>query len=213
MANEVLSRLTRTMQGFFRIGDIRIKDDSGVVQMRNAGDTAFVDAAVQKIRIQDGNAVNAVVLTSPGGLGAGVTFTLPGNTGSSGQFLRTDGTGVLSWADAQSNASIVEIESFTEATSSPLTIIASPPANSTLVGVRLEVTSAAAGGSPTIEIGTSGDTDAYMTATENDILEPCLYMVHPMEELGTTPDPIIATITPDGQTFSGEVYLIYSTPS
>lgn len=43
MSNRILSTLTRTISSYFRIGAIRIKDSSGAVHLRNAGDTAYAD--------------------------------------------------------------------------------------------------------------------------------------------------------------------------
>lgn len=40
--NEIFSRLTRTMSTYFRIGIIRLKDNSAVLDVRNAGDTAYI---------------------------------------------------------------------------------------------------------------------------------------------------------------------------
>ena len=43
---------------------------------------------------------NKVKLTTPDTLAANKTFKLPGADGSSGQFLKTDGSGALSFATA-----------------------------------------------------------------------------------------------------------------
>jgi hypothetical protein len=45
------------------------------------------------------NGENSVTLKASDSLTSDVTITLPGNTGTSGQVLSTDGTGVTSWAD------------------------------------------------------------------------------------------------------------------
>lgn len=208
---EVLSRLGRTMQSIFRIGNINVKDDTGVVQLRNADDTVFADAAINKIRVQGTNATNAVVLTAPAALGASVTFTLPGTDGASGQFLQTDGAGTLSFADAQASAINIAIEAFTEATTSPLTVF-TPPDNATIVAVYLELI-AAAGSSAgvALEVGVTGDPDAYMQADENDAAIAAIYKVHPLVEVGVAPDPVLLTLTPNAQTFTGEVYVEYAT--
>lgn len=207
---EVLSRLKRTMQSIFRIGNIQVKDSSGVVQMRNSDDTAYADTAINKLRVQGTNATEAVVLNAPAALGASPTFVLPGTDGASGQFLQTDGGGNLSFADAQANANLFQFENFTETTSSPLAIF-TPPDNATIISVFIEITSAAAAAGGTLSVGTGTDPDAYMQTDENDTTEVAVYKVHPLVELGVGPDPVILTITPNAQTFSGEVYVSYST--
>ena len=58
------------------------------------------------LRLENGTAlkllgpsnINAISLVAPSGMGASVTYTLPGTDGTSGQFLKTNGAGVLSWA-------------------------------------------------------------------------------------------------------------------
>lgn len=206
---EVLSRLGRTMQSIFRIGSINIKDSSGVVQLRNAADDAYADTAVNKLRVQATNATNAVVLTSPAALGSSVTFTLPGSDGSTGQFLRTNGSGVLSFADGGASAVMIQSEAFTEATSSPLSIF-TPPANATIMTVYLVILDAAGSASGvSLNLGVSGDTDAYMQNDEIDVTVEATYIVHPLVNVGGTPDPVILTIVPDVQTFSGAVFVEY----
>ena len=208
---EVLSRLGRTMQSIFRIGDINVKDDTGVVQFRDADDTVFADAAVNKIRIQGTNATNAVILTSPAALGASVTFTLPGVDGASGEVLVTDGAGNLSFASVNASAINVQIEAFTEATGSPLTIF-TPPDNATIIAVYVQVlTAAGALTGVTTEVGIAGDTDLYMQNDEIDVSNVAVYKVHPLEEVGVAPPDVIMTIVPGAQTFTGEVYVEYAT--
>lgn len=54
----------------------------------------------QEIRLLEntGNGTEAIALKAPASVPANITFTLPSTTGSNGQVLQTDGTGVLSWA-------------------------------------------------------------------------------------------------------------------
>lgn len=212
MANEVIARLTRTMQAFFRIGNIRIKDSAGTVQLRSGDDSAYADLAAQKLRVQSGNPINAVVLTSPNALGTDVTLTLPGTAGSSGQLLRTNGSGILSWEDAQSGANLVESTAFSDSSVSPLTVLSAPPAGTQILGIRIEVVSPAGGGSPTLSIGTASAQDAYVVVGDNDLTSAGFYIINDAYELSGG-DNIIATITPDSQTFSGNIHIIYSTPS
>ena len=52
---------------------------------------------------------NKVKLTTPDTLAANKTFKLPGADGTSGQFLKTDGSGALSFATVATNTSNVKV--------------------------------------------------------------------------------------------------------
>jgi hypothetical protein len=208
-----LSRLRRTLKTIFGIGTINIKDSAGVVQLRNSGDTAFVDVAGNKLRVQGNNATNAVVLNAPNALGGTVTFTFPAAVGSTNQVLAdVGGDGTLGFINVSNNSDLTQAEDFTEATTSPLTIF-TPPANAIIREVTIVVTVAAAAGNPTVNVGTSGDPDAYMDETEVDLKTTGTYTVYPLIDVGGSPSAVILTIVPDSQTFSGEVYVTYSNPA
>ena len=51
---------------------------------------------------------NKVKLTTPDTLAANKTFKLPGADGTAGQFLKTDGSGALSFATVATNTSNVK---------------------------------------------------------------------------------------------------------
>jgi len=212
MANQTLSTLVRTMQSYFRIGTIRLKDDSGVVAARNAADTAHADISANQVRVKGANASNAVILGAPAGLGGNATFVLPSADGATGQYLKTNGSGTLSFGDPGSSADQTQAEAFTQASSSPLTIF-TPPANAVIRQITIEVTSAASGGSPTVAVGTVADPDAYMDELESDLKETGLYTVYPLANVGASPAAVVLTITPSGQTFTGNVYVVYTVPA
>lgn len=87
-------------------GSIQYNTGAGLID----GDNYFLwDSASATIQIGSAsvlsgkillrNSTNANTLTiQPGTTGGNITFTLPTTTGSAGQFLQTDGAGVLSWA-------------------------------------------------------------------------------------------------------------------
>jgi hypothetical protein len=214
--DQILSRLRRTMQSILRIGDIQIKDNAGAVESRNAGDTAYVDHGLNRVVVHGDNATNAVILDAPAALGASVTFTLMGVDGSSGQFIQTNGAGVLSFADAQSNASLVQIEPFSDADDGTPVTIFTPPANARVLEVNVHLAVAAGGAGASIVVGDNGGTaDRYFNATDIDMQFTGTYTVRPLEDndVGGSPAAIEAAVTDGGQTFSGEVYVEYSTPA
>ena len=57
------------------------------------------------------NGANYVALKSPNALGGNVTFTLPTADGSSGQVIRTDGSGNLSFVTTSAGVSLDEVTS------------------------------------------------------------------------------------------------------
>lgn len=63
------------------------------------------------------NSTNANTLTiQPGATASNITFTLPVNTGTSGQFLQTNGAGVLTWATAGGGGLTVDTTTITGGT-------------------------------------------------------------------------------------------------
>lgn len=210
--NNYLSDLRGTLMAFFRIATTAWKDSSGEMQARDSGDTEFADVAVQKIRLAGSNETYRVDLQAPAGLGADVAWTFPATHGSAGQVLADDGDGNLYTTGAVSNAALWQEEDFTEATSSPLTIF-TPPANATILAVEVKVSSAASAGSPTLSVGVAGTVERDMAADKNDLKTLGLWRVRADTEVGGTPGAVIATITPDSQTFTGKVRVEYAIPA
>ncbi len=212
MANQVLSNLTRTLSTFFRFGTLRLKDACGVLEVRTAGDTANADLAANTLRVKGANAGNAVILDAPGSLAANLTLVLPGVDGASGEYLKTNGAGTLSWGTPGSNSDQTDVESFTEATPSPLALF-TPAAGAVIRQITIEVTAAASGGAPTVQVGYAADPDAYLLAAESDLKEAACYTVYPLLNVGASPAGVILTLTPGGQTFQGKVYVVHTVPN
>ena len=59
------------------------------------------------------NGAHFIALKAPNSVGSSVTFTLPSSDGSSGQFLKTDGSGALSFGNAGSTLTIADDSSST----------------------------------------------------------------------------------------------------
>lgn len=114
---------------------------------------------------------------------------------------------VYSYTGSSTSASKMYVVDFNQASDQPLTIVSSPAEDSYVTKIIVQVFTSASGGSPTIILGTSTDTDHYSVAPEVNLLMPGLYFIYPMLNVGSTPYDIIATITPDSQTFSGRVFI------
>ncbi len=112
----VSSSVTFTMPGADGSASQVIKTDgSGNLGFLSAAELATnvsftqVDITAQgDLRLQDGSGGEYVALQAPSTVSSNVTFTLPGADGSSGQVLKTDGSGALGWVSAYSAGSSAE---------------------------------------------------------------------------------------------------------
>lgn len=114
-----------TLQSFqIQKNGARLKNVSGVIQARNAADGTFADlygailkAASDLIEINsDAAGAGAdwkyTISRPAAGMISNLTFTLPPNTGSTGQVLTTDGAGTLSWATPIAPSNVMKVESY-----------------------------------------------------------------------------------------------------
>lgn len=108
-----------SVRGYIRLGltGVRLKNSSGALAVRNAGDSA--DAAITASKVDISGDVIDINSDAAGsgadwkytirrpssGMTAAVDLTLPVDDGASGQVLSTNGSGVLSWASAESVSS------------------------------------------------------------------------------------------------------------
>lgn len=212
----MFSKMLGTMSQFFHIGGpsagVRLRNSGQSLWIRNAADSAYRRVRAEMAEIAGSNSSGGVILDVPASMGAWITFKLPAADGVAGQFLRTDGLGGLTFASAQSNADLTEVTAFSQASASPLTLF-TPPANAYIKDVIVRVTSAAAGGSPTLSVGVSGTPALYMDAADNDLKSANEYSAPQWLAVGASPVPIIATIVVSAQTFAGEIAVVYGIPS
>lgn len=206
-----IADLSRTLSTVFRIATVRLKDVSGALHIRNSADNAFIDVAAKRFKFMGNNASNGLIITAPDAMGGNVTLTLPGADGATGQVLSTDGSGTLQWSTPGAASGQVEVEAFTEATSSPHTVFTAAQ-NEVMYWVEVEVVSPAAGGAPTMSIGIVGDTGAIMASTEIDLKEAGRIIKFPFYVMASQA-AVIASITADGQSFSGFIRISHGTPA
>lgn len=69
------------------------------------------------VRFLDSDASNFIDLVGPTTVATDVTFTLPDSPGTSGQFLSTDGTGILSWVTSSGGGANQALSNLTSPTS------------------------------------------------------------------------------------------------
>lgn len=88
------------VSGYIRLGlsGVRLKNNSGVLDVRNAGDSAYANVAANRVSLVDpANPSRAVGLDSPT-LAAGWSMTLPAVIGNDGDVLTRSSTGGSEWA-------------------------------------------------------------------------------------------------------------------
>lgn len=208
-----ISKLRGTTLDIFGLGGpsgINIKNDSGTLVARNDDDTTSISVRAAGIEIEDTGSGDSVVLIAPTLASGNVTLTLPDDDGAPGEFLQTNGSGVLSWAASSSNADITDETAFDQ--SSGTLAMFTPPANALIKSVQVVVDSAAAAGTPSILVGISGDTDKYLEAGDVDLHFSAQFQTSPLFKEDGTPDAIIATVVASAQTFSGRIYTTYGVP-
>lgn len=79
--------------------NVTVNGGIGVTTGINSGGAINIQGG-NSLQLSDADNSNSLSLRSPSTVVSDVTFILPDNSGTSGQVLQTDGTGVLSWATA-----------------------------------------------------------------------------------------------------------------
>lgn len=209
--------LLGTTGQFLRIGlsGPRLKNNSGNLDLRNAGDTDYVNLVVAALQAAGINVTgNDIVLNSDGASGADRTFTirrpssgmsqnlvlqLPAGDPSPGQAMTvtsaTGGTIVLDWATVAGGTDkvITDTTPLAFGSSSPLSMF-TLPANAIVKSVKV-VIDTAFNGTPSLSIGVSGTTSKYMGSGQVDLTAAAntVFEVDPgLASVGTT-EALIAT--------------------
>lgn len=221
--------LIGTTKGFFRIGinGPRLKNNSGDLEVKNSGDTAFVDVTADTFKATNdvGLTINSdaagsgadwkINVARPAtGMTADWTLTLPANAGSTGQVLETDGAGNTSWVSAGSNASSLKADSTTVGfgDSSPIALF-TLPANAIIDRVQC-IVDTPFDGTPTLTVGIAGDTAKYMGVNDNSLLESYVWQTDPGIAASVSSESLIATYSADGATVgSARVIVWYAEPA
>ena len=90
-----------TDTGIFRVGSNTMGFATAGVERVEISDAGLDMSNGLPIRFQDSSGAPFVGLKSPSSVSSNVTFTLPGADGSAGEFLKTDGSGNLSFSIVQ----------------------------------------------------------------------------------------------------------------
>ena len=195
MASRILSDLIGTMQNFFRIASIRLKNNSNVLEVKNVADDTFYPVKASSLHLP-GATSGLITITAPAAAGTQI-YEFPADDGSTGQALTTDGNGILTWETIAIATTQVKSESelISHGDTSP-TVMFTPPANAHIKKVIVDVEEAFNGTTPSMSVGVAGTTSRYMTTTEIDLTLVTVFEVTPMYEEDGTPEEIIVSFVP-----------------
>jgi len=223
--------LKGTTQSSFQIqkGGPRFRNASGVLEARNAADSAYADFVALILRAAGDSLVlnndaagsgadwKMTFARPTSGMTADVVYTMPAAP-INGYYLTTDGSGNLSWA----TVSTPSVQERITVDSTPLVFgDSSPVAMFTLpTGAVVHwvdvVVDTAFDGTPTLNIGIAGDTDKYADENDIDLTSGAKdrWRSHPNELPPGSPEAIIATYVDGGATVGAARLLVaYSIPA
>ena len=206
-------------------GGPQFKNNSGEIQARNAGDSAFADlygsmlkAAADSIEI-NADAAGAgndwkVTLARNAGMTGALTFTLPIDAGIAGQALITDGAGNLSW-DTITDSYQIDTTSLVFGDGSPKAMF-TLPANAVVHEVEV-IIDTPWDDSGTVEVGIAATPGKYMGTADNDLEGAAgdSYIAKKNNAAVGGSEAIIATYVPGGAETAGAARILvkYSIPS
>lgn len=223
--------LLGTTSSFFRIGlsGVRLKNSSGNLLVRNAGDSADAEVTASKVNISgeliDINSDAAgsgadwkyTIRRPISGMTAAVDLTLPVDDGTASQVLSTDGNGVLSWVSAgdTSLADKVDTTSLAHNSSSEVAMFTTGASDVIeYIDVVVDTAFDGSGPVPSMSVGVTGTVSKYVASTQVDLTTLGQYRVHPgLAAQGA--EALIITFTAGGSATAGaaRVLVHYSTPA
>jgi len=216
MANRILSDLIGTLRTFFRIGNLRLKNNLGHLEVRNLADTAHANIAAAEHQFRNAGGFGMNIAANPAAA-VNTTLTLPDGDApatTNDYALVSDGAGQLSWVQVSTGNNAVKKQSevVTFSSASPVAMF-TPPANAIIQTVICDVDTAF-NGAPSLSVGVAGDTGRYMAASENELTTTGVYETSPEYKEDGTPEAIIVTFAAGGATQgSAEVTVIYANPA
>jgi hypothetical protein len=221
--------LLGTSGNFLKVGlsGVRLKNNSGNLQVRNTGDSADAEVTASQVNVSG----NTLVLNSDAagsgadwlyslnrpasGMTAAVSLTLPADDGTAGQVLSTDGSGVLSWVSAADTSLCDKLNSTTLSfgSTSPVAMLTTGAAD--IIDYIEIIIDTPFDGTPTVSIGITGQTSKYFAAGQVDLTAAgaTVFQVHPgLDAQGA--ESIIATYSDGGATVgSARMIVHYATPA
>lgn len=222
MASRFVSDLVGTLKTYFRIGTVRLKDNSGALNVRNADDSAYAAVVMDDLTAEDTTVATLDVkandldlnsdaagsgadwkytLARPSsGMTAAVVLTLPINDGSPNQVLASDGSGNLSFVTVSGGADQAKTDTTTLAfgDSSPVTMF-TKEAGSLVKMIRV-IIDTAFDGTPTMSVGIAGTTSKYSATSEVDLTAAAgtIFEIVPEDAVEAGTEALIITYSAGG---------------
>lgn len=226
----LFSDLWGTTKAYFKIGGsagVRLKNNAGNLEVRNTGDTADATITTSKVNVS-GDAVDInsdaagtgadwkYTLQRPAsGMTAAVVLTLPIDDGTAGQVLRTDGSGVLSWASAADTALALKLDSTSLAFGSTSPVAMFNTGAGDIIEYLLVIIDTPFNGTPSASVGIAGSTSKYAAAADFDLTAAAgtVFMIHPgLPAQGA--ESLITTYSAGGATAgAARIVVHYATPT
>lgn len=209
-------------------GGTRLKNTTGNLAVRNAGDTSDAELTASRLNasgdeivinsdaVASGNDWKLTLRRALTGMAANLLFIWPSSYGSPGQVLSTDGSGTLSFTSVGGSTDKLAADTTTLAFNSAATVTAfTLPANAIVYEVDV-IIDASFNGTPSMSVGISGSTSKYLGANQVDLADAAgnkWIATANNAPVGTT-ENIIITYSAGGATAgSARVLVYYSIPA
>lgn len=222
--------LLGTTRAYFKIGGttgVRLKNNSGNLEVRNTADSADAAVTASKVNVSgdviDINSDAAgsgadwkyTIQRPASGMTAAVTLTLPPDDGTSGQVLQTDGNGVLTWVSAGATGLALKMDTTSLAfgSTSPVAMFTTGAAD--IIDHIDVIIDTAFNGTPSASVGITGTASKYMAATDLDLTAAAgtVFTVHPgLDAAGA--ESLIITYSAGGASAGAARFIVfYGTPA
>lgn len=205
------SDLIGTTLTYFRLGRTgpRLKDDSGTLAVRDAGDTAAAPLSTSRLDLTG----LSVTLDSDG---TPLTLTLPAAKSTDGYVLaQKAGTAAdvleLELISAGSTASTVKADTTTLAfgSASPVSMFQLPVGG--VIHAIEVIIDTAFDGTPTASVGISGNTSKYAATSRIDLTASAttVFQIHPGQPAPGSPEDLEIAYSAGGATAGSARFLVY----
>ena len=168
----VWTKIIGTQTGRFILGlsGVSIKNNSGVLDVKNNADSAYASAKAQDVTLFNNTAGFGNTIQTGATQAADYTYTLPLDDGTASQVLSTDGSGVLSWVSAGSTAALWACDTTSVAFGSAATVtMFTLPANAVIDRVSV-IVDTAFDGTPTLSVGVNGGSASKYVGSGDNLL-------------------------------------------
>lgn len=113
--DNAIARFDSTTGKLIQNSVVIVDDTGGITGVTDLTASGTIRANTAFVLEETGAGTDTITLQAPASIASSYTLTLPTTDGSSGEFLQTDGSGVLSWASAASGFTWSEVTGTSQA--------------------------------------------------------------------------------------------------